>query len=687
MNESYITIVKLNAIKAIGGSSRNKTLAVTLNKEMISLGYVMSEELFKIVSTMSKTNLTKFRSGMITALSKITGSDVTYMPMYAGFPEEVIEADLIDLYINAIYHYWTLGEWTPPKDPTIKRQHRHMFDRQTLIKIDVASDEQVTNIFYKIVSSKDSISEQDKEILRFFLKMDIEIRPETITFRENAAVVAGELLIAGQDVSPALIKKPNDVLRIASYLSKGDITLSENTKFLSFKRSIRKKLVDLLEPCVSDVEDMSRNRERWVRLFHNLHIGEYFKTHKNIANFVPMFRTNSLPQTIGSTIEVAIENKDWVRATAFLQEKPGDMIRRFDKIARGNPEIAVSGLKNAAKKVPTRLLASMYGYLKSRNSGDRRMIMPKGNSSAPLLLPDRESLNPAVVSVAESIVNDELFSRFKTRGQLGKVWIDPNLFECPLPTQMRSASTGKFSAARGTKFSLDKDQNTIRLFIYWIGMDIDLSATFHNDDFAMIEQVSWTNLKTGKCYHSGDIVHATHGAAEFIDVDIDWALEAGYRYIAMSVRVFNGPSFVEHEKCYAGWMMRKKPNSSEIFDPATIVQKVDLMQKSRVMVPAMFDLKERKVIWTDLSGDPHSFTQARSLRSRAANMVENDRGTMENSIKYAATMSNRRMTIGELVKLHAEARGSLVVDRDSADVKFDMSLAFDTDTINSELIA
>src|SRR5207244_2582694 len=109
---------------------------------------------------------------------------------------------------------------------------------------------------------------------------------------------------------------------------------------------------------------------------------------------------------------------------------------------------------------------------------------------------------PESFDVYNNLINGikkSLKERFAKLPSLGKVYLDPQLRECPVPSQQRSASKGLFSVARGTRlpfdsrenalgrlsncefgFSSSKTANTLRFFIYWIGQDIDLSASLHD---------------------------------------------------------------------------------------------------------------------------------------------------------------------------------------------------------------
>ncbi|MCI4060858.1 hypothetical protein MMK25_36170, partial [Bacillus cereus] len=54
-------------------------------------------------------------------------------------------------------------------------------------------------------------------------------------------------------------------------------------------------------------------------------------------------------------------------------------------------------------------------------------------------------------------------------------------------------------------------------------------------------------------------------------------------------------------ECWTGWMVRHYPGPGEIIDPSTVHDKVDITADTQISIPVILDLKERKLIWTDLS--------------------------------------------------------------------------------------
>jgi hypothetical protein len=108
-----------------------------------------------------------------------------------------------------------------------------------------------------------------------------------------------------------------------------------------------------------------------------------------------------------------------------------------------------------------------------------------------------------------------------------------------------------------------------------------------------------------------------------------------------------------------GWMMRREPGSGEIFEPATVVDRVDLAANKRIAVPAIFDLAAREVIWTDVghTDNPKMTATVESNQSSLAKLVE-------------AMASLHRTSLFRLFCLHGEARGTRVGRAEDADTIF-----------------
>ncbi len=658
--------------------------AASISVEMMKLGFIPSEELMTALCHQSLSDLTEFRKTIINALSALKGANVKYVPMYPNFPQQVMEADALELYVNAMLHYWSVGVFSPghwlPDYKTLPREL--MFEHTDFIKIGVITEEQFENIFTKLVTSNDSLSEDDKDTVKWFIDtMNVEI-PSNIPFKENMCFVAGTLLERRRDIS-GFIKTATDILRIATYLSGGDVSLAANTKFKSLPRPLRRKLVSILAEVITE-EDIARHRNKWNKLFHNLHVGDYSKRVYNIAKKV---RENQKIETFASSVQNAIDRKDFSAATKLLSTRPGEFARRLDhliRVATKSPLKVVFSFLTVADKVPTRILMQLLGHFATRNDEvKQRVVFPKGSiQRATIVSSVLPKLDYKVTTLLIDGISDKLRARFSKLPKLGKVYVDPDLFACPLPTQQRSASSSMFQVARGTHLPIG-EKGTLRFFIYWVGDDLDLSATFHNVQFKMIERVSFYNLRSTSynACHSGDITSAPKGASEFIDIDIASAIKYGARYVAMNVNVYRGPTFSEHKKCYAGWMTREAPNSNEIYDPKTVQQKIDLTSATIACVPVIFDLVTREAIWVDLPSITTTFYHL--------NTVDAHRASIEKTLEAIVHLGNKP-TLFDLFSLHAQARGTLVNTREDADVIYSLDGGigpYDILEINSKYMA
>ena len=683
MEKNYISVARLNGLVVSAGKHNSRDLAATFNANVMALGYMFDESLFNAIATLTEKQIAALYNSVVPILQEAVGAHVVHKPMYPNFPKQVMEASEVELFVNAILHYWTFGQWSPEYEVEARPA---AFEKVNYKTLTLVTEDEFAGVFTKILASNDSVSQTDREIVEWFYNSyDTEslAYPAVIPFKENMCVVAGMLLNDRKDITP-LVKTATDVLRIATYLSDGDVSLATNTRFKSLPKAQRRILVRTLEGVISE-EDISRHANKWIKLAHNLHVGEFSQ---KVYDIIKKVRENQKIATFNSQVDAALETGK-VRAIAgLLKQRPSEFARRLDHVLRLTNEAPtiINGFCSVVDQVSSRVLLQVLGHLQTRNTPmTERVVYPKGmDQKAMVIYTDFPRLKADTLKKVEKAIRDSLSRRFEVLESLGNVWIDPELMDCPLPTAQRSASESLHTVARGTKLPIG-DKEALRFFIYWVGQDIDLSATFHDENFQEIAQVSYTRLRDSafESCHSGDITRAPNGASEFIDVNIDSAVSNGARYVVMNVYVFAGPNFAEHDTCFAGWMARDHVDSNEIYDPKTVEGKVDLTSNSRNAIPVVFDLVERKAIWTDL-------TTSRSRRARAhgVNNVHTQRATTEQNLKAIVNSANK-LTLYELFELHGKARGKIVKNQEKADTVFSLHegiTPYDINTINSEFV-
>lgn len=276
-------------------------------------------------------------------------------------------------------------------------------------------------------------------------------------------------------------------------------------------------------------------------------------------------------------------------------------------------------------------------------------------------------------------IRNILVSRFSELPPLGNVYLDTKLEGMLVPFSQRSSSKSLRSIVRGSSWDIPDGKNTIRFFIYWkqgdSRVDLDLSASGFNDKWENTGVISFYSLRGDLGCHSGDITSAPEGACEFIDVDIT---QIGYRYILPSVISYTGQKLSDVPECFAGWMSREGVRSGEIFEPSTVIDRVDITSPTKSVVTVVIDTLLRKVYWVDLPLE---------LSSRTAS------GATPQLVKVGRAITGlSKPTLWDLFSMHACARATTlnVYSPDGCDTIFGFEDAtvtpFDQATIISEYL-
>lgn len=671
-------------------SKTEKALVVSGLKNVQALGFTFSKELIEKAFHFTRDEFTAFYGFLIPALKELVGADVTYNPMYPNFPQQVAEASDIELFINAIVHYWSFGTLIPEYE---KNERLPLIDDNKMAVLSVGSHDDLMTIFTNLVESKTSISEQDKEDIETIILACPDYTtylPDTIPLKENVAFV-GKLIIEKAPIKSAdsigkYFKTATDVLRLVTALSDGDISLASKTKYRNLRRVERRMIMDLLTGCGNITEDLFRYQYEWIRVAEILHPFEYKKAkYSNVNAAFNTLRNEKKPLMFAGKVQAAITAKDMREAATLLKVRPGEFARQLDKLIRDadNPNYIVNCFKEVATEISTPVLLQVRQHFIGRMENDNqpvRVFFPKGNlAKAMVIRNELPKINSNVCKNVARICREALIEQYKEKDFLGKVYIDEDFKNYLVPFSQRSASKAVKTIVRGSKLPIKEDATAVRGFIWWTNtdktrnswdkdrVDIDLSATIYDENWQYVDRVSYTQLRSAKyrAYHSGDITNGGNvngdGVAEFIDVEIDAVAKNTGRYIAFQVYNFTGQHFSTLPNCRFGWMEREDVNSGEIFEPQTVEMKIDLTADSTVAIPVIFDCVERKFIWCDMN------LQNASSRFYGNNLESNLHGVTATC--YGLTHLNKA-NIYDLIMMNAIARGSIVTDRNEADIIF-----------------
>ena len=489
------------------------------------------------------------------------------------------------------------------------------------------------------------------------------------------------------DAVLALARTPTDLLRMLACITDTDISLATKIRFPKLSRRQRRVLLQALERSPSLAEDLRRYRGLWLALGKSVHVGEYASAFPKSAAAFAALREGTIV-TYASETERLLQERDLDGVLAHLRDRPGLLGRRLHELLRrfkGVEEPIFAAFSEAAERVPSKALLVLDPYFATINRSEHRAVINKRGKLKVLANNSLEALPPAVAQRARTLARDTLLRRFRARGPLpgAKVWIDPELSRYTVPLQQRATSDSLLPFGRGSRIPVDFGK-VLRLFIYWRQKewrtDLDLSVIQFDAELNYAGHVSYTNLQGAGIVHSGDIVSAPKGAAEFIDITLS-QLPPKARYLAVEVNRFSGEEFAEM-RCHAGWMIREEVDASlKTFDIKTVANKLDLNGTGDYAVPLVVDLEAREIILTDL------YMGGKTLH----NNVEGSYANVSLACRALREFTTTRPSMLQLAELHLEARGGLRVDeREDADVTFGVRdctySATDTATILSELL-
>jgi hypothetical protein len=668
-----------------GAGATPLNVLASLQKNLESLGFLLGEDVVDRLKLMSPVQVDAFYQRLVKDLRTLVGAHRKFEPFYPNFPHQVMELSEAALYFNAILYYWT------GRRPEFEKADRPEPDEKPKYRIiRLGTREDFEGIFTLLAKSKSPFSPQDREDAAWFVAQYRDgvkrLLPDLIPCKENLAVLGAELVRHVPDADAVLgphVKTATDVLRLAVAMSGGDVSLKTACKFGKFRRRERALLLSWVERAPNRTEDMLRWKPRWVRLGERLHPGEYASKFPQTAAAFDVLRNGRPFQTFNGRVEAALSKADTAAVLDLLDARPGELARRLDHLARtaADPTAVVGRFAGRAGKVSTPVLLQVMTHFRKRpGPGELRAFFPKGQLGN--LFATTEPLPELPAEVAEgfaAICEQTLLARFAELPPLGKCYLDPRLKDYLVPFSQRSASKSLRTLVRGSRLPLP-DCSTLRFFVWWKNgrsrVDIDLSAAMYDADYQYVDTLAYYNLKTFGAHHSGDITDAPKGAAEFIDVDIARCLEKKVRHVVMVLNSFTEQPYCDLPECFAGWMGRSEPASGEVFEPKTVVDKVDVAADTRICLPAVFDLVGREVVWADIALAKHP---------RFANNVHNNLSGV--SLMLRAVTQLRKTDLHTLFGLHARARGEQVDDPDRADAVFavDRGLTpFDLDRIAAE---
>lgn len=692
----------------------NNDLIFAMIADISQLGYTFSPTLIDYLKKFSKKDLTSFYNDTLALLKNAVGADVKYAPLFRKFPEStpnrsfVIETigsvfgDYFHPLYYVIYYTWNSdeynGDWFGRQFVGVSVEEAllrpELVTTKQLKVLNLASEADLNDLFTNLVGAKGSISEDNKSFVKDMIvnySTDLESHlPKEIPNKENFAYLIAcvyeryGFTAEIKKIFLPYMKTATDILRVATGLSGGDVSLAEHSKF-KLSNSQRKFILEALDNLnyATATEDMLRFHGLWLVLAKYLHVAAYGDRYPHAAKMVDAIRNSASDiQTFNKIVEAYLihpkldDAKNFANFLKIVTLRPGDFARRLDHILRSTKlkDKVVSRFLSVADKIATPLLLNLAVHFAHRNEPAKvRVFCPKGSTTHAIVQngETRDLLDDKLTAKLSNGINKLLIDRYATKDSLGKVFIDPALSDILVPTSMRDASSSLQVAARGSKFKISDDTSVVRLFLYWEDqktsdsynrVDIDLSCQMLGENFANRGVVSFYNLNEYGITHSGDFTSAPNGASEFIDIDIKATLKAnkGVRYIAVTVNSYTGQAF--NSIVAKGGYMVRDGKTGKSFEAKTVEQKYDITAGTKFAIPMVLDLLERKVIWLDLG--MHD-------AARTGTNIGHKGADLSVLTQYATEMYREKASLFDLFNLHAKARATSVTTEFNKDEKYD----------------
>lgn len=638
-------------------------LAATIQYELMQAGYMLDEKAYNAVEYAPHDEAVCFHSEVIGYLRTMLGDTGNFRPFYEGFPQQVMELSHAELFINQLLHYWSNGAFEPD---AWKGERPVAMEHPQYKMLHCGTTEDFEAIFTTLCAANQAHTDQSRATILWFVRNYPDVArllPPQVPFKETLCMLAAEGM-------PVTLATATDVLRLAVYMSGGDISLppipspeerkkakykTHTYKFKKFTRSERRMLIERLEQSTCDASEMALKAERWKRLGEILHIGDYARRYPRSVQAINSVRND---QACSWYAQVAAADSIKEKID-ILSQRPGEYVRRLDLLLRqaGNESdrgVVIDTFAQLLPNVSSKVLYELYNHFLRRSDPDAVRPLQLKNRRTPIFLDALPPMNSTDIERLNTLIADELKRRYSTLPPMGRVYIDDKLRNIPVPLQMRGLNPTLKTLVRGTRVPLgNANAKVIRFYLHWIDKeyseDLDLSATFVGEE--SIETISWaTGLKNQCAIHSGDVRHRKGDCAEYIDVILDEARKT-FRYVIITANNFERRPMNSIDAAF-GYMEREHPEANRTWIPQTTANSFRFSSEAQGVHMVIFDLEQMQYIVLD--------TDSQSLPVAAL-----DTPLMLRLIHlYTQTPALDMYT---LLSWHATTRGTLVHTPDEAD--------------------
>jgi len=435
-------------------------------------------------------------------------------------------------------------------------------------------------------------------------------------------------------------------------------------------------------------EQMHPNRQIWVRFIRALRLAEYSrkKGFDKLKAILDVFY-NQVYEVWQGKVDYFRSKTDAERTFTLLQQKPSLFARSlFSNMLWFGAEETLQAFEEVSSEVPMKFLLTLNSFVEiyfdreAQRSVKTAMGTRKSIPANKFLSLYSDEELAGFQSCIKDFTLKEIERRFsQSEAGFKKIYIDPKLYEIPLPIGDRSQNLQDFNPTlMGETFPLEG--NKIRLFMQWgkdlpaQHMDMDLSCSIIYEDRQKV--CNYSKLSLLGCKHSGDIRSIPNkiGTAEYIDVDISALQKAGGKYVVFTCNAYSVGNITPN--LVVGWMdskhkMKVSERSGVAYDPSCVIHQIRISQPlQKGLVFGVLDISEQKIIWLE---QPFVGQTIWSLCFE----------DVETLLKKLSA----KISVGEILKIKAKAQSLEVVETmENADFVYNVEWARKPENINGLLL-
>ena len=370
--------------------SNKNTLSIaefaTIVKKFQGFGYTFEKNLASIIFRLDREYAIELCEEMLENIKDFK-SDKNYTVFYKNFPDEVMNMETADIYLNQILHYW-FGYLPNGENENIKKED-YGSEPSELVKLShlkLVVDKDIEILFENLLSSNVTLSQQYLEDVCFLsdgcsveeLKKyckNIKMK-ETLTTFASYTLKKRNVLIGNFDTATDILRLITKISNDSfdknnnSLLSSNNSLNAKHIHFKYFNRTELNAIMQKLNKISNILPDIKRYKKVWHNFFMFYAKKINLKKYKNVKRAVNMiFGEFSFETEKGyfNKMRVNIQkmNDDELKIfTERFSKYSGDYARNILSLlnvaSENQYEIILNELKNCMKDVNNRVLLQLY---------------------------------------------------------------------------------------------------------------------------------------------------------------------------------------------------------------------------------------------------------------------------------------------------------------------------------------